>query len=95
MTTLSITLIVILIVAVAYIAFLHTNKIKDEDNDFIPDAVEKATEKAIATVEERVARVKEEVKDVATAIKEVGNQIDDIPAAVTGKNRAGRRKASK
>ena len=51
-------------------------------------------EKAIATVSEIKRRYKlttEELKDVARAINEVGNQIEDIPNALKGKARKGRK----
>ena len=74
-------IILLIILAVGtYFYFLHKGKIKDEDGDFIPDVVE-----------ERVQRVKEELKDVKEAVKEVGNQIGDIPSAVKGKTRTGRK----
>ena len=51
-------------------------------------------EKAIATIEEVKKRAKlthEELHDVIKAIKEVGNQVDDIPGALKGKGRKGRK----
>ena len=51
-------------------------------------------EKAIATLEEIQKRYKltaKELADVGNAIKQVGNQIDDIPAALAGKKRKGRK----
>ena len=51
-------------------------------------------EKAIATVKEIKKRYKltaKELQDVAKAIKEVGDQISDIPDAIKGKARAGRK----
>jgi hypothetical protein len=36
-------------------------------------------------------RVVQEMKDVGAAVKEVGNQIGDIPSAVAGKTRTGRK----
>jgi hypothetical protein len=32
------------------------------------------------------------MQDVGEAIKEVGNQLGDLPSAVTGKERSGRKK---
>ena len=52
-------------------------------------------EKAMATLAEIQKRYKltaEELKDVARAINEVGNQIEDIPNALKGKARKGRKK---
>ena len=51
-------------------------------------------EKAIAAVQEIKRRYKlttEELKDVAKAINAVGNQIEDIPNALKGKKRKGRK----
>mgnify|MGYP006156879163 FL=1 len=51
-------------------------------------------EKALATVKEIKKRYKltaKELKDVAKAIIEVGDQIGDIPDAVKGKARSGRK----
>ena len=51
-------------------------------------------EKAIATVKEIKKRYKltaKELQDVAKAIKEVGDQIGDIPGAIKGKARSGRK----
>jgi len=53
-------------------------------------------EKAIATLKEVQKRYKltaQEIEDVATAMKEVANQIDDIPGALEGKARKGRKNA--
>jgi len=51
-------------------------------------------EKAIETIIEIKRRKKlteEELKDVIEAIKEFGNQIEDIPNALRGKERKGRK----
>ena len=51
-------------------------------------------EKAIATLKEVQKRYKltvQEIEDVASAMKEVANQIDDIPGALKGKGRKGRK----
>ena len=53
-------------------------------------------EKAIATLKEVQKRYKltvQEIEDVASAMKEVANQIDDIPGALKGKARKGRKNA--
>ena len=55
-------------------------------------------EKAIAAVQEIKRRYKlttEELKDVAKAINAVGNQIEDIPNALKGEKRKGRKNATK
>lgn len=80
MNTLIIISIILALFAIGYFWSLHTGKIKDEDGDFIPDELEK-----------RVKRVKEEFKDVKDAVKEVGNQLGDIPSAVKGETRTGRK----
>jgi len=51
-------------------------------------------EKAIATLKEVQKRYKlsvQEIEDVATAMKEVANQIEDIPGALKGNGRKGRK----
>jgi len=53
-------------------------------------------EKAIATLKEVQKRYKltvQEIEDVASAMKEVANQIDDIPGALKGNGRKGRKNA--
>ena len=95
----------ILIVLVVLLSILATmlilNKkgvVKDEDNDFIPDAAEKAFEDAKKMAKDakketkaRVKSVYKEAGDVVDAFKEVGNQIGDIPSAAAGKKRPGRK----
>ena len=54
----------------------------------------KVDEKAIATLKEVQKRYKltaKELTDVGNALKQVGNQIDDIPRALAGKKRKGRK----
>lgn len=63
------------------------NVFRDEDNDYIPDYIEEAFDDA----KKRAKEVYKETKDVGKAIKEVGNQIGDIPKAVAGKKRSGRK----
>jgi hypothetical protein len=90
MTTLNITLIAISILSILlnfYLVYMYTGKIKDDDKDMIADAAEDAA----AEIKERAQRVVQEMKDVGAAVKEVGNQIGDIPSAVTGKTRTGRK----
>lgn len=70
-----------------YLIYLYTGKIKDSDRDMIADSAEEAA----AEIKERAKRVVQEMNDVGAAIKEVGNQIGDIPSAVTGKTRTGRK----
>ena len=90
MTTLNITLIAISILSILlnfYLIYLYTGKIQDKDKDLIADSAEEAA----AEIKERAQRVVQEMKDVGAAVKEVGNQIGDIPSAVTGKTRTGRK----
>ena len=70
-----------------YLIYLYTGKIKDSDKDLIADSVEEA----VAEIKDRTTRVVQEMQDVGAAVKEVGNQIGDIPKAVTGKPRTGRK----
>ena len=48
-------------------------------------------EEAAAEIKQRAQTVVQEMKDVGAAVKEVGNQIGDIPSAVAGKTRTGRK----
>ena len=70
-----------------YLIYLYTGKIKDADRDMIADAAEEA----VAEIKDRAQTVVKEMNDVGAAIKEVGNQIGDIPSAVAGKTRTGRK----
>jgi len=91
MFTFSIILNVVLILALVYVIFVHVGFVKDEDKNFIADSVEKKFADIKEDVGEFKSRVGEELGDVVDAVKEVGNQIGDLPGAVTGKNRAGRK----
>ena len=73
------------------LGLMHLNKIKDEDKDFIPDAIEDKVKKIKNETKHRAKRIKEELSDVGAAIKEVGNQIGDLPDAAKGKTRKGRK----
>ena len=81
MITLYIVLGIVIVLGIALLYGYKTGKITDKDGDFIPDELE-----------EKAKRVKEEVKDVVEAVKEVGNQIGDIPKAIKGQPRPGRKK---
>ena len=90
MNIITITLVIITILSILlnfYLIYLYTGKIKDTDRDMIADSAEEAA----AEIKERAQRVVQEMKDVGAAVKEVGNQIGDIPSAVTGKTREGRK----
>ena len=98
MNTILIILGIVAVGAAVYLYFYKTGKINDRDGDYIPDEVEdtvdkgkKKVKKTVKAVKTRARRVKEELKDVADAVKEVGNQIGDLPGAVTGRQRAGRK----
>ena len=80
MTTIYIIVGILVIAGISLLYAYKVGKLTDKDGDFIPDELE-----------QRVERVKEEVKDVVDAVKEVGNQIGDIPSAVKGKPRTGRK----
>ena len=90
MDTITIILSIISVLSILlnfYLINIYTGKIKDADKDFIADSVEDiATE-----IKERAKRVAQEIEDVSIAVKEVGNQLGDIPNAVSGKSRAGRK----
>ena len=90
MNTITITLAILAILSILlnfYLIYLYTGKIKDADRDMIADVAEEAA----AEIKQRAQTVVQEMKDVGAAVKEVGNQIGDIPSAVTGKTRSGRK----
>ena len=90
MNIITITLVTITILSILlnfYLIYLYTGKIKDTDRDMIADSAEEAA----AEIKEIAQRVVQEMKDIGAAVKEVGNQIGDIPSAVTGKTRSGRK----
>ena len=70
---------------------MHLNKIKDQNKNFIPDAIEEKAKKVKEATMHRLGRVKEELTDIKNSIAEVGNQIGDLPDAVKGKTRKGRK----
>jgi len=80
MTTVYIILGIVAILGFSLLYAYKTGKLTDKDGDFIPDELE-----------DRAKRVKEEFDDIMDAIEEVGNQIGDIPKAVKGKPRTGRK----
>ncbi len=84
MTGVYIILGVLVIAGIALLVGYKTGKITDKDGDFIPDELE-----------DRAKRVKEEFDDIIDAIEEVGNQIGDIPKAVKGEPRKGRKPNTK
>jgi len=93
MNTITIILTVIAVLSILlnfYLIYLYTGKIKDSDRDLIADSAEEAA----AEIKERAQRVVQEMQDVGAAVKEVGNQLGDIPKAVAGKPRTGRKPKS-
>jgi len=91
-TTILIGLVVLLIVInIASIWLTKKGLTKDENNNMIPDILEKKFADLKSDVSKRVDRVGEELKDVSKAIKEVGNQIGDVPKAFKGNNRSGKK----
>jgi methyl-accepting chemotaxis protein len=90
MNTITIILSIISVLSILlnfYLINIYTGKIKDADKDFIADSVEDTAKE----IKERARRVMQEIDDVGAAVKEVGDQIGDIPKAITGKGRTGRK----
>jgi|TARA_B100001769_G_C22005247_1_gene540230 F0F1-type ATP synthase membrane subunit b/b' len=85
----------VLIVGAGVLIYLQkTGKVKDEDKDLIPDAVEEVIEdaKVVAKeVKQRAKNVKNELKDVKSSAKELVKQTKDVVDAVKGKKRRGRK----
>lgn len=77
------------------LGWIKSVSLKDEDKDWIPDAVEKEIQELKQDLKETKDRLQSELSDVGSAIKEVGNQIGDVPKAFSGKKRPGRKKTNK
>jgi|TARA_Y100000816_G_C26039646_1_gene544455 flagellar basal body-associated protein FliL len=91
MNTILIVIAVVATLAAVLVILMHKGKIKDEDKDFIPDAVEDAA----VEVKKRAKRAKEEFDDVTAAIVEAIDQSGDVVNAVKGKKRRGRPRKKK
>tara|TARA_R100000781_G_scaffold101553_1_gene65077 strand:- start:14 stop:313 length:300 start_codon:yes stop_codon:yes gene_type:complete len=85
--------LVVLLIVINIVSIWLSKKglTKDENNNMIPDILEKKFSQMKDDVSKRVDRVGQELKDVTKAIKEVGNQIGDVPGAMQGKNRSGKK----
>ena len=83
--------VLLIVINIAAIWLTRKGLTKDENNNMIPDILEKKFSQMKADVSKRVDRVGEELKDVTKAIKEVGNQIGDVPSAMKGQNRSGKK----
>lgn len=93
----NLTLIVLLVFAVAVVGVFIATKFfgifKDEDKNGIPDKVEEKVEdvkEVVAEVKKRAKKVTEEAKDVAKAAKKVVKQSKDVVKAATTKTTARR-----
>ena len=82
-------------IALNKIGWIKTAFLKDEDKDWIPDAVEKEIQELKQDLKETKDRLQSELSDVGSAIKEVGNQLGDVPKAFSSKKRPGRKKSNK
>lgn len=87
-------LVVLLAVALNKLGWIKSSLLKDDDNDWIPDAVEKEIQELKQDLKDTKERLQSELSDVGSAIKEVGNQLGDVPKAFSGKKRPGRKKAT-
>jgi len=70
---------------------MHKGIIKDKDKDLLPDELEDKAQKVKEATMHSLSRVKEELIDIKNSIVEVGNQIGDLPDAIKGKERSGRK----
>jgi len=102
MKTFLIILVVLALIASVYVYLIKKGKIKDDDQDYIPDVVEdkvsdikETVEKTKKEVNRRARRVKEELDDVAVAAKNLTNQTGDVIDAVKGTSRKGRKPKKK
>jgi len=98
MKTFLIILVLLALLLGVMVYLIKRGKIKDDDNDFIPDVIEDKVDevktKVKNTSEEvkrRVNRVKEELGDVSKAAKNLTEQTGDVIDAVKGTNRKGRK----
>ncbi len=73
------------------LGWIKSSHLKDEDGDWIPDALESEVQQVKQDLAETTARLKSELADVKQALKEVGNQLGDVPKAFSGKKRPGRK----
>jgi hypothetical protein len=91
-------IVVVVLAAAGGITYflMKKGKIKDANNNNIPDALEEKIEKAkevVAETKVRAKKVVEEAKDVVAATKEVVKQSKDVVKAATTKT--GERKGRK
>jgi archaellum component FlaF (FlaF/FlaG flagellin family) len=105
MTTLFLILLALLVSGgIAYL-LMKSGKIKDANNNNIPDAIEEKFEdvkevvaevkEKVEVVKQRAKRVKEEVADVVKATKKVVEQAKDVTKAANGSTRKGAKRKSK
>ena len=99
MNTFVLVLVVLAVTAGITYLLMKKGKIKDANNNNIPDAIEEKVEEVKEVVKEtkiRAKRVAEETKDVVAAVKEVGKQASQvIKATTTSEARKGRKPAPK
>lgn len=95
---------VLAILAGAYVYSIRTGKIKDDNNNYIPDSVDTKVEAVKETVEDvkvvvkevkrRAKRVQEELKDVKEGAENLAAQVEDVIDAAAGKPKRGRPRKS-
>ena len=99
MSTIAIVVIVLAVAGGITYLLMKKGKIKDTNNNNIPDAIEEKVEEVKEVVKEtkiRAKRVAEEAKDVVAAVKEVGKQASQVAKATTNSEaRKGRKPAPK
>ena len=99
MNTIAIVVIVLAVAAGITYLLMKKGKIKDTNNNNIPDVIEEKVEEVKAVVKEtkiRAKRVVEETKDVVAAVKEVGKQASHVTKATkSSEARKGRKPAPK
>ena len=99
MSTIAIVVIVLAVAGGITYLLMKKGKIKDANNNNIPDAIEEKVEEVKEVVKEtkiRAKRVAEETKDVVAAVKEVGKQASQVVKATTNSEaRKGRKPAPK
>jgi len=99
MSTIAIVVIVLAVAGGITYLLMKKGKIKDTNNNNIPDAIDEKVEEVKEVVKETKARVKrvvEETKDVVAAVKELGKQASHVAKATkSSEARKGRKPAAK
>lgn len=87
LTTVLIIVGTIAVMAVVLLVLMKKGRIKDEDGDFIPDALEdmyQSIDEIHDELYERVVEMKKEYQDVKEALENLKKQVGDVGKAAKG-----------